>query len=635
MDLAAEQLHALDPVAILECTQDSVYLVDGQWRLTYLNQRAQQEIGRGQNLIGQSLWQSFPDLRESAFGDSLVQAMVTRQSAEVEAFYPRPRQWFALHIHPAGDGLVVFFRNVSSRHLQDAALTASETRFRVMFETLTQGVVFHDRSGAIVEANPAALRILGLTMEDILSRSVKDARWQGADSDGRTLAPEDYPAAIALRTGRTVRGFVMSVFNPLRDELCWLRIDAIPQFAPGSAEPYQVYALFSDITEQKLAEEALRASRAHLAAAQRVASVGSAEADFRTGRWEWSDETYRIYGRDRASFTPQADRLVDLVHPEDRQKFQAGIEASKWGIDPPPLEFRILRPDGEVRTVYREVELVRDETGRVIGGIATKQDVTDLREADRRRQELERQLLHAQRIDSLGTLAGGIAHDLNNILVPVIGLTEYLQSGLAEDHPDRAVLDVIQEAGQRARDLVEQILTFSRRDNPDRQEVDLSGLIRESMRLVRASVPATIRIVEELDDVPRVFADPGQLHQILLNLTANATHAIGHGIGTITISATRALPRAPGSTVAWLRLSVADTGCGIDLATQKRIFEPFFTTKPAGQGTGLGLSVVHGIVASHGGMIEVDSEPGRGTRMHVYLPALQQQPGRPASLVAA
>jgi signal transduction histidine kinase len=248
-----------------------------------------------------------------------------------------------------------------------------------------------------------------------------------------------------------------------------------------------------------------------------------------------------------------------------------------------------------------------------------------MRAADRQREELQRQLLHAQRLDALGTLAGGIAHDLNNILVPVLGLTEYLQAGMAQDDPNRGILDVIRSAGERARNLVGQILTFSRREHPDRRDLCLAMFLQETMSLIRASVPATIKIEERFEPVPLISADPGQLQQVLLNLVLNSVQAIGANKGSITLSASYShdgpLGRPGGPPQSWVCISVRDSGCGMNDATLKRMFEPFFTTKPAGQGTGLGLSVVHGIVTAHGGAVQVTSSIGNGTCVDVFLPA--------------
>jgi signal transduction histidine kinase len=289
-----------------------------------------------------------------------------------------------------------------------------------------------------------------------------------------------------------------------------------------------------------------------------------------------------------------------------------------------PIEYRIVRPSGEIRVLYREAELIRDDRGNVIGAIATEKDVTELRAAERQKEALQRQLWHLQRMEGLGTLAGGIAHDLNSTLVPVVAMAEFVQRNLPADSRAREQLELIRQAGVHARHLLSQLLAFSRRDQPDMRPLDLASLLRDAMGLLRASVPDRIRIEQRLAEVPAILADGGQLHQVLLNLVTNAAQAIGDRPGTITIELAEGVPpdvdaactaERPG-----VRLSVIDTGCGMDELTTRRVFEPFFTTKGVGEGTGLGLSVVHGIVVGHHGRITLESEFGRGTRFDIYLP---------------
>jgi signal transduction histidine kinase len=240
------------------------------------------------------------------------------------------------------------------------------------------------------------------------------------------------------------------------------------------------------------------------------------------------------------------------------------------------------------------------------------------------RSELEAQLFASQKMEALGTLAGGVAHDLNNTLVPMLALAKLTGRRLPEGSRERGNLDTILQASERARDLVSQILTFSRRTMPTRQTVDLAQIARDALKLLRASVPTTIEIEERIAAVPRLMGDAGKLHQVMANLVTNAAQAIGDGLGKITVE----IAAAPGerrdgaahAEGAAVRLSVSDSGCGMAPQIVTRIFDPFFTTKPAGVGTGLGLSVVHGIVTQHGGRIAVDSALGRGTRFDVYLP---------------
>ena len=232
-------------------------------------------------------------------------------------------------------------------------------------------------------------------------------------------------------------------------------------------------------------------------------------------------------------------------------------------------------------------------------------------------------------METLGTLAGGIAHDFNNLLTGILGYQELALDTLPEDHPSRSCLTEARNACGRAHELVEQILTFSRQTSGGKPvSVDLGSIVEEARRFLRATVPATIQIeVVVSPDCGRIMADPTQLHQVLLNLGTNAAHAMRMGGGALRIAlspvalgATRAAAMGNLQAGDYVCLSVADNGHGMDADTQKRIFDPFFTTKEVGEGTGLGLAVVHGIVHAHGGAIEVITAPGEGAEFRIYLP---------------
>jgi PAS domain S-box-containing protein len=388
--------------------------------------------------------------------------------------------------------------------------------------------------------------------------------------------------------------------------------------------------------ELQRAAEALRESEArllkskhHLARAQEVADLGSFEGNLFGGNIIWSDNLYKIFGVDRESFVICSESVLALVHPDDRASYEANYRDCLAGGAPAKFEYRVIRPSSECRHVLRESEPIHDERGNVVGLFGTVRDVTSAKAAEAERRELEAHLQHSQRIEALGTLAGGIAHDLNNTLVPVVALSKLMLGTLPKGSRERANLNMIHQAGARARDLVKQILAFSRRDTPVREVLDLSAFVSDALPLLRAVVPATIDIDYAADGAPPpLLGDPSQLHQVLINLVTNGAQAIGDKMGRIVITvAWVELSERPGgarpSASPALRLSVRDTGCGMDQATMDRMFQPFFTTKNVGEGTGLGLAVVHGIVGSHGGRIEVRSAVGSGSQFDIFLPAIQ------------
>jgi len=380
--------------------------------------------------------------------------------------------------------------------------------------------------------------------------------------------------------------------------------------------PLRIFGTMHDITERRAAELEIMQSRENLMRAQRIANMGSFDHDLSTGKITWSDQMYCILGVDKDGATPSWETTLQYVHPEDRESFcEAKNRASEGNSD--VFEFRIIRPDGEERVLRREIDAHLGEGGRPIRIFGTLHDITQRVVAEVRERELERQLLHSQKLEALGTLAGGIAHDLNNTLVPIMALSKLTARRFESGTPVRNNLDTIYEASERARDLVRRVLAFSRKEEPEQQEANLAEVMREALKLMRATVPTSIQLEEDVADVPTIRADASQIHQVITNLVSNAAGAMTNGMGTITVSlGLTSRKNAPNEVC----LSVSDTGCGMDEPTMQRIFEPFFTTKAVGQGTGLGLSIVHGIVTSHGGRIEVKSAPGKGTRFDLYFP---------------
>jgi PAS domain S-box-containing protein len=267
------------------------------------------------------------------------------------------------------------------------------------------------------------------------------------------------------------------------------------------------------------------------------------------------------------------------------------------------------------------------ENGEIIGAVVIFRDITERKEAEQARARLEAQLFQAQKMEALGTLAGGIAHDFNNILSVILGYTDMALLNVTGSEQLSTDLKQVFKAGQRAKELVKQILAFSRQGQQERLPLQISPIIKEAMTMLRASLPTTIEIRTKLQSDGVVLADPTGIHQILMNLCTNAAHAMRHQGGILEIillntNLNKPLPHPELSPGKHIKLSVIDTGHGMPPEMQKRIFDPFFTTKTAGEGTGLGLSVVHGIVKNHQGAITVYSEPGQGTTFNVYLPCV-------------
>ena len=305
-------------------------------------------------------------------------------------------------------------------------------------------------------------------------------------------------------------------------------------------------------------------------------------------------------------------------------------EQSIKGIKLPPYEVEVYHKDGSVHRLDVTEEPVLDKHGQVISVEGIAHDITKRIFAEKQLAKAHESLQQSQKLEAIGTLAGGIAHDFNNILTPIIGYTEISQLDLPEGSKDWQNLQEVLNAANQARELVKQILTFSRRTETEKKPVLLQTLVKDALKLLRASIPATIEIREAVDpNCDAISANPTQMHQILMNLCTNAYYAMRDKGGILVISLAE-IDITPDNYIAnldlqtgkYLRLEVSDTGTGISKDKLERIFEPYFTTKPKDEGTGLGLSVVHGIVTSHGGHITVYSEPGQGSTFHVYLPVI-------------
>ncbi len=321
----------------------------------------------------------------------------------------------------------------------------------------------------------------------------------------------------------------------------------------------------------------------------------------------------------RKVFPPQQDSPDKLLNLEIWQTIKQG---KLWSGHQ-----RNVKKDGTIIELESTVSPIRDAEGKIINYLAVSRDVTN-------ELKLERQLRQTQKMEAIGTLAGGIAHDFNNILAAILGYAEMVYYGKSTGASDiHNYLKKILDAGNRAKDLVNQILTFSRQREQEHKPVKTSPLIKEALKLLRSTLPANIGITQSINtSADTIFADPTQIHQIIMNLCTNAAYAMRPGGGTLAVSLEDVYIDADSenqvpdvSAGEYLVLSVSDTGSGMEPAVIERIFDPFFTTKEAGEGTGMGLSVVHGIVKTHGGVITVESSPEKGSTFKVLLPKIEDQ----------
>jgi signal transduction histidine kinase len=378
-----------------------------------------------------------------------------------------------------------------------------------------------------------------------------------------------------------------------------------------------------DITERKAFEAALRARDEELRRAQRIGRVGTWEMDA-AGKLGWSEETFRIFGRAQGGSPPTFEEFLTDVQVDDRDTVRAFVEGLAANPGERQVEYRVTAHDGETRVVLQRSGVLLGPDGGPLRVVGTIQDITELR-------ELEQRLLQSQKMDSIGRLAGGVAHDFNNLLTAILGYAELLEGALGKDPRLVEHVRQVRAAGERAAELTSQLLAFARRQIVQPRIVDLNQMLREVERLLRRLLGETIELgISPAASLGTVRIDPGRFEQVLVNLAVNARDAMPAG-GTLTLETLDVLldeeyaRQHPGVVPGrYVLLAVSDTGVGMDARTQARVFEPFFTTKPAGRGTGLGLSMVYGIVRQAGGHIWLYSELGRGTTFKIYLPRAEE-----------
>jgi PAS domain S-box-containing protein len=377
-----------------------------------------------------------------------------------------------------------------------------------------------------------------------------------------------------------------------------------------------------DVTDRSRAEAALRESEAQFR--QVVENIHEVfwMTDVTRSRMLYISPGYEaVWGRTCASLYVDPSTWNASICAEDRERvLRAEVERQALGgFDE---TYRITRPDGTVRWVRDRAFPIRDAQGNVYRIVGTAEDVTEYR-------KLEEQFRQAQKMEAIGALAGGIAHDFNNILTGVTGYAELAMTDPTCSAQVGEFLDEIMKGANRAAELVRQILAFGRRQEQHREPIDLTRVLGEALKLLRATIPATIEFdVAFARDTPPVLADATQIHQVMMNLGTNAAHAMRERPGRLTIRMENFLvgidfaASNPGLRPGrYVLLRVTDTGHGMDAATLARIFEPFFTTKGPGEGTGLGLAAVHGVMQSHEGAITVQSRPGDGATFNLFFPA--------------
>ncbi len=523
---------------------------------------------------------------------------------------------------------ITMLRNRKARELAEEELRQSEARYRSLFQNKqTVMLIIDPKDGRIVDANPAAETFYGWEQAELCQMKISQINMlteQEVQSE-MELARQEKRNFFTFRHCRA-DGLVRDV-----------EVFSAPIFIAGRS---LLYSIINDVTERKEFQEALLASNERMRLVMAATNAGIWESELSSNIDIWSDELWKLFGLKPQSCEPSLENWLKTIIPEDREKVeQAVMEALKSGGEFNSI-WRIRDADGKVRWLMSKGNPVKDSESKIISrysGIVL--DITERKRAEEKKQQLESHLRKSQRLETIGTLAGGIAHDLNNILTPILGYAELGMLELTEKESLHDYFNEISQAVMRAQSLVSQILLFSRAQESTPTIVSVQAVLAEALKLLRPSIPVTITIEQHIDKSCRnILADSSQIHQVIVNLCTNAFQAMEDSGGTLTIELKEITTGTdlqaqhldlPAET--YVQLSISDTGTGMDDATLERIFEPFFTTKSVNKGTGLGLSVVHGIITSFKGKIIVETRQGKGTTFRVYLPVVNDQLVKPAS----
>ncbi|MCP4642017.1 MAG: PAS domain S-box protein, partial [bacterium] len=518
-------------------------------------------------------------------------------------------RWYA-HLaypwhHPDGSigGVEAIGRDITEARRAAEMVRTSEETLRALFNATSDAAFLVDNDGFLLALNERFATYFEGSIDDLLGQNVYDLLPPELARHRRKYVD------TAIRTGR-----------PMRFEDChgerWIDHSVYPVFEEGGAVT-RLAVFARDVTARKHNEE----ERARLFAAIEQADESIIITDA-TGVIEYVNPAFeRVMGYGRGETVGRTPRFLRSGHQDET--FYEDMWAQIGRGEVWHGRFVNRRKDGASVEQESTITPIHNAFGEIINYVALQRDVTN--EVD-----LERRLRQAQKMESIGTLAGGIAHDFNNILSLVLGHGVMALGNLPGSHPAHGNVQHIIKAGHRATELVKQILTFSRQVDQARMPLELHLVMSEALELLRASIPTTVEFRETIPaDCGYVLADPTQMHQVVVNLCTNAYQAMGSAGGTLTVRldvvgmtedsvVDEGVPRDE----QYVRLSVSDTGHGMDEATAQRVFDPFYTTKESGEGTGLGLSTVHGIVLSHDGLIRVESEMGIGTTFQVYLPRM-------------
>jgi PAS domain S-box-containing protein len=617
--------------ALSESAPLGIFQLDASGGCIYHNPVISQLTGRSlaQNL-GPGWKQCVHPEDRKVMSEGWTEAVATGSTWDQEQRLLRPDgsvRWVHTLVAPAKDaggqttGFVGTIEDITPRRVTEEAMRHQQAELRektaflvAQVDSTIDGILVVDSHGKKILQNQRCLDLWGIPPEIAAQNDEQQVEFLTA----RTKYPRQFVEKIHYlytHPDETTRDEVELVDGKVFDRY------SAPVLGKDGRNYGRIWT-FRDITARRAADAALRESEERFKFVARAVSDAIWDWNITAGTVWWNEGFFTAFGYAPGEIAPSLDSWSAHIHPDERASIVASIHAViaataiTWGA-----EYRFQRKDGSFASVLDRAFILRDSTGQAIRMVGGLRDLTE-------QKKMEAQFLRAQRMDSIGTLAGGIAHDLNNVLAPILMSIELLKLDPNNDPGRVKMLDTIMVSCRRGADLVRQVLSFARGLDGQRVAVRLRHLIDDLGEMIGETFPRNIRIVSDIaNDIWPVTGDPTQLHQVLLNLTVNARDAMPHG-GTLTIAASNVTLDAQyagtsreATVGAYVLLKVSDTGTGIPPEVRDRIFEPFFTTKGIGEGTGIGLATVFAIVKSHGGFITVDSEVGEGTTFSVHLPA--------------
>jgi PAS domain S-box-containing protein len=527
--------------------------------------------------------------------------------------------------------------DIDERKRAEGRLVDAEEQYRSLFDTSTNAILIRNRAGVITMVNRAAAALLNAEKpNDLIGRNYLDL----VHPEDRLLSTQRIEKIfqMALAPPESVKKELEAV-RPREHRMVTLSGGIIEVESTGVAFPYKgelfIQGIFRDITERKQAEEKLKETeRKYRELAESLPQV-IFEIDS-AGNLIYLNRTgFDLFGYSPADLA-NGFNVMEAFIPDDRERVLRDILTNIQGQRLGRQEYTAVKKDGtRFPVAVHANRILAGQTATGLRGILI--DLTPTRIAEEEKKKLEIQLQQAQKMEAIGALAGGIAHDFNNILSAIIGYTELAMLSEGAEHGADELKEAL-AAANRAKDLVKQILAFSRQTEEERMPVRVALIVKEAVKFLRATIPSTIDIRARIDEKSgAVLANSVELHQIVMNLCTNAQHALGEQAGRMEvdvqsaeIGATQGNERMGLPIGSYVRISVRDSGSGMPPEVIERIFDPYFTTKEKGVGTGLGLAVVHGIVKKYNGAIQVESEVGKGTVFHVYLPKAEVMTPAPA-----